>query len=185
MSQIEDIRLKHDCLQCWQPAKVKYCSTSCKNKYYYSKNPDLWKNWCKRWRAENREKTNANNRASYERNKKQRNATAKKWRDNNKERMSELQRMWRKTPKWRAHMRSQNYRYRQKYGHLRDKMNLSLKQWTQLMEDYDWKCVQCGHWDRTVDHIIPISKGGTSERSNLQVLCNKCNWIKSDKICQI
>lgn len=33
-----------------------------------------------------------------------------------------------------------------------------------------------------IDHIIPVSKGGKSVLSNLQVLCSKCNGSKSNKI---
>ena len=33
-----------------------------------------------------------------------------------------------------------------------------------------------------VDHIIPVSKGGKSVESNLQVLCSKCNAKKSNKL---
>lgn len=33
-----------------------------------------------------------------------------------------------------------------------------------------------------IDHIIPINKGGKSVKSNLQVLCSKCNGSKSNKI---
>ncbi len=33
-----------------------------------------------------------------------------------------------------------------------------------------------------IDHIIPVSKGGKTTLSNLQVLCANCNREKSDKI---
>ena len=33
-----------------------------------------------------------------------------------------------------------------------------------------------------IDHIIPIAKGGRTEKENLQTLCWKCNRSKSDKL---
>lgn len=33
-----------------------------------------------------------------------------------------------------------------------------------------------------VDHIVPVSKGGSNDLENLQLLCRKCNGKKSDKI---
>jgi hypothetical protein len=40
-------------------------------------------------------------------------------------------------------------------------------------------CCQCSSTDNLeIDHIIPVSKGGTGEESNLQVLCRSCNRKK-------
>ena len=33
----------------------------------------------------------------------------------------------------------------------------------------------------TIDHIVPISRGGTSAESNLAVACNACNVEKANK----
>lgn len=45
------------------------------------------------------------------------------------------------------------------------------------------KCVYCGsNEDLHLDHIIPFSKGGDTSVENLQLLCQKCNLEKSNKI---
>jgi len=33
-----------------------------------------------------------------------------------------------------------------------------------------------------MDHVVPVSKGGKSEESNLQVLCRRCNRSKARKL---
>src|SRR5216683_2707298 len=33
-----------------------------------------------------------------------------------------------------------------------------------------------------MDHIVPVSKGGKTEESNLQTLCRRCNRAKSKKL---
>jgi len=42
--------------------------------------------------------------------------------------------------------------------------------------DESWQLVQF-----TIDHIVPISEGGTSELGNLALACFHCNRKKSDK----
>lgn len=45
------------------------------------------------------------------------------------------------------------------------------------------KCVYCGSTQNLhLDHIIPFSKGGSTTVENLQLLCEKCNLQKSNKI---
>tara|TARA_Y100001970_G_C14167281_1_gene822045 strand:- start:1005 stop:1580 length:576 start_codon:yes stop_codon:yes gene_type:complete len=45
------------------------------------------------------------------------------------------------------------------------------------------KCVKCGsQYELHYDHIIPVSKGGSTTLENIELLCQECNLSKSDKI---
>ena len=44
-------------------------------------------------------------------------------------------------------------------------------------------CATCGATtDLTVDHIFPLSRGGTNDPLNLQVLCRSCNSRKNNRV---
>jgi 5-methylcytosine-specific restriction endonuclease McrA len=42
-------------------------------------------------------------------------------------------------------------------------------------------CYYCGQDADTVDHIVPIAKGGGDEMDNLVAACRSCNYSKQDK----
>jgi len=44
------------------------------------------------------------------------------------------------------------------------------------------QCLRClTTADLTLDHIVPISQGGTNAEDNLQTLCRRCNGAKASK----
>lgn len=57
-------------------------------------------------------------------------------------------------------------------------------EWEELCDSYGNMCLACKAEGipLTVDHIIPLSKGGPNDISNLQPLCGSCNTSKGIKI---
>lgn len=46
-----------------------------------------------------------------------------------------------------------------------------------------WACVRCGSTRRLeIDHIYPVSRGGSDDIENLQTLCQLCNRRKGAKV---
>ena len=53
--------------------------------------------------------------------------------------------------------------------------------WIKLVKAFP-NCLACGTSERlTLDHVIPLSKGGSHSLSNSQILCHSCNASKKDK----
>jgi len=54
-----------------------------------------------------------------------------------------------------------------------------------VLKSSNFRCELCGATNKDrpldVDHIIPVTKSGATEESNLQVLCSKCNRSKGNK----
>lgn len=70
------------------------------------------------------------------------------------------------------------WRWRQRYR--------ADKDWTfemeQLLFQVQDRCVVCGAKDDlSVDHVIPVSKGGRAKPGNVVVLCRSCNSAKYDR----
>lgn len=54
----------------------------------------------------------------------------------------------------------------------------------QAVKDRDgWACVLCQSTQRLeIDHIYPVSRGGSDDMENLQTLCQPCNRRKGAKV---
>lgn len=66
-----------------------------------------------------------------------------------------------------------------------DKYNyspISVPQRRRIYARDNYKCVICGAGDPLhIDHIKPVSKGGTSDDKNLRTLCKDCNISKGNR----
>lgn len=75
--------------------------------------------------------------------------------------------------------------YKNSKRYERFKMSDSIRY--DVLKRDNYKCCICGMSAKDgiklhVDHIIPISKGGKTEMNNLQTLCERCNFGKSNKL---
>ena len=82
--------------------------------------------------------------------------------------------------------RRHNRRARQKLA----KGKFTSKDWREILEKYNYKCNVCegkepfmGQFYEflTVDHIIPLFRGGSNNKDNIQPLCGSCNSRKGNR----
>jgi hypothetical protein len=60
-------------------------------------------------------------------------------------------------------------------------MAFPFLEWGKMLDRDGYKCAICGKEGKiTIDHIVPISKGGTNAIENLQPLCRHCNASKGN-----
>ena len=64
---------------------------------------------------------------------------------------------------------------------------ISAKTRLKVLDRDNYACQICGATIADgatlhIDHIIPLSKGGTSDENNLQVLCKHCNLAKNNSM---
>lgn len=58
----------------------------------------------------------------------------------------------------------------------------TINQSRRIWDRDGWTCVTCGtHADLSVDHILPVSRGGSDDDANLQAMCRPCNSRKGNR----
>ena len=98
---------------------------------------------------------------------------------NNPDKDSEYGRRWRKNNRRTAAARQSRHRTKKSAAG----GSHTAAEWYALVNHYGNKCLCCGRADAklTADHVVPVSKGGTSNIDNIQPLCGACNSSKGDK----
>lgn len=61
-------------------------------------------------------------------------------------------------------------------------IRLKPSEWKRILNKYSNRCLCCGSTAKkiTIDHVVPVSKGGLTTKENVQPLCFDCNLLKTD-----
>jgi hypothetical protein len=95
-----------------------------------------------------------------------------------KKRVTHTHRVWTHRNKNRVF----EYHKRRRIALLASEGNWSIAQFEELCQRLEWKCPYCGcslSWRTvTVDHIVPVVKGGSNRIENINPSCWSCNASK-------
>lgn len=165
-------------------------------KEYRERNRDALNLSQKLYRIENWEKISASKQRIYERNREKILQQQKEYRNNNRETVAERDReygkYYRAVHADRRRVTTKRYRDRNPERNRLHRRNRRARQMMnggkhcladirKLLSSQNHSCVYCGGDLRQmyhVDHIIPLSRGGSNGPENLQILCPRCNQRK-------
>ena len=169
---------RSQCKECKNSVNSKWQKTNPEkarmyNKKHWQENPEYHAERYRKWAKENPEyfqtpeyKEKRKVRESSESGKACRRAASKRYRET-------------ENGKARNYIRNANYRARRRLA----EGSFTLEEWEALCKSYGNVCCHpgCEETNLTVDHIVPLSKDGTNDISNLQPLCRSHNSSKGAK----
>ena len=132
----------------------------------------------KRWRASNPEKSKASAKKYYEANPEYHHKKNAEYYKNNKEKRQTQAKSWREANPEKV----KEYRLRYKMNIRRNTPNnfdTSFVDYIKLI--LSGKCAYCDNQATTIEHIVPLSKGGLNEPQNIVGACVSCNSSKNNK----
>lgn len=146
-----------------------YLQSSCRDctrayfKTYYHEHKERLRDSTKRWVSENKAKATLMWAEYYKAHRDNYRDYHDRWIEENPERFQAIE-------------RKRQYRRR---ASLEDAGVFNAETWEGLCASFSYLCVACYEpRPLTVDHIVPLSRGGTNHVDNLQPLCRSCNSRK-------
>lgn len=130
----------------------------------------------KRWEQRNPDKI----KKSREKSKHKTEISRIKWYAENRDVCLERSCNWRKNNRERVNITNKLRKNRKRANG----GSFTNQEWVELCNSYNNVCIvpDCQNTNLEVDHIVPVSKGGTGYIWNIQPLCKSCNLSKSTKI---
>lgn len=201
----EKYGLRHICKKCRLKYQKEYYKENKEyiteyKKEYHIKNRELINNKSKKYYQENKviiskrkkEYDELHKEEKRERNKKYREANKikvcqaqKKWREAHKEELAEKKRIYYQSPEGQIALF--NNHHKRKVKKKNQGNGITTEQWLEMMNYFQFRCAYSGNYiggkgeHRTIDHIIPISKGGEHEIWNTVPMYDSYNFSKHDK----
>ena len=152
-------------------------------KQYYEENKEKKAEYDKQYRKNNKERRTKQKKQYYEENKEKVLKHQKEYYQDNKEKIAKRNKQYVQSPKGQAVQFNARVKRRMKENNQGNGINVS--QWLDMMNYFNWECAYSGKsidkYNRTIDHIIPIAKGGEHEIWNLVPMYNSYNFSKNDK----
>jgi 5-methylcytosine-specific restriction endonuclease McrA len=164
---------------------LRYVSTLCckacvaaNTKRWRLEHPNKSKEACARYFAKKKEFCNQLCREYYAENREKQRERKKKWFAANRERMNKKSKAWRANNRDSVNAYNHNRKARKrKNGGFHNGSHIR-----KIFTMQNGKCAYCRlKLDKyQIDHIQPLSRGGSNDPSNLQLLCPPCNRAKKD-----
>lgn len=160
-------------------------------------NLELARSIARKWAANHRDQVSEIGRSWRKKNPDRANERSRKWKKSHPDKVHEAWQSWyqsnaEKVKEYGRRRRLANPEKLQEYAHNRRSREkncggvITAKEWRALKEKYNHTCLCCGQREPeiklTLDHVIPLFKGGPNKIENSQPLCKPCNSSKGTRI---
>lgn len=130
----------------------------------------------KSWKLSDRNNYLQVKKSQYENNKEKHTEGVYRWRKNNPDKMAAIYTRYSQNNKEKVYLKNNKRRVR-----VKDATFVILDK--EIKRLYSGNCIHCGATENTtMDHLIPVSRGGRHSIGNLVPMCKSCNSSKGKRL---